>query len=158
MLARSNEAFLESAGMVGALIGLDPGTKTIGIAISDERRTLASPLETIQRSKLTADLKRLEQIMTERDVVGIVLGMPVNMDGSAGPRAQSVRAFSRNIEQAFTLPVLHWDERLSTVAAQEAMIESGLNRKTRAEKIDAMAAAEILRGALERLAVVTTGP
>jgi putative Holliday junction resolvase len=155
MLARTPEDFLAMTGTDGALLGLDPGTKTIGVAISDEGRGHASPLETIARSKLTEDMERLRAVIEERDVKGIVLGMPVNMDGSAGPRAQSVRAFSRSIEQALGLPVLQWDERLSSVAAEEAMIATGMNRKARAERIDAMAAAEILRGALERLAMPT---
>ena len=137
----------------GALLGLDPGTKTIGVAISDERRTLASPLETIRRTKLTADIARLRELVDYRSAKGIVLGMPLHMNGDAGRRAQSVRAFSRSIEDALGLPVLHWDERLSTIAAEEAMIAADVSRAKRAELIDAHAAATILQGALERLAV-----
>lgn len=154
----TQESFMAAIGPSGALLGLDPGTKTIGVAVCDERRSLASPLETITRTKLRNDLDRLRHFIEERDATGIILGMPVNMDGSSGPRAQSVRAFSRSIEDAFGLPVLHWDERLSTVTAQQNMIASGLNRKTRAKRIDAMAAAEILQTALDRLAVATTEP
>ncbi len=157
-LAQSPEDFLAMIGPEGALLGIDPGTKTIGLAVSDERRGHASPLHTIARSKLTQDLESLRAVVTDREICGIVLGMPVNMNGTAGPRAQSVRAFSRSIEDALGLPVLHWDERLSSVAAEEAMIAAGMNRKARAERIDAMAAAEILRGALDRLAmpIITT--
>ena len=150
-LARSADAFLDRIGPTGALLGLDPGTKTIGIAVCDERRTLASPLETIERDGLRHDLARLAGVIAQRQVVGIVLGMPVNMDGTAGRRAQSVRAFSRSIEDAFGLPVLQWDERLSTVAAEEAMLDAEVSRAGRAKKsgrIDAAAAASILQGAL----------
>jgi putative Holliday junction resolvase len=145
---------LAVAAPTGALIGLDPGTKTIGVAISDERRTLASPLETIHRTKLKADLARLRELVDYRAAKGIVLGMPLHMNGDAGRRAQSVRAFSRSIEDALGLPVLHWDERLSTVAAEEAMIAAEFSRAKRAARIDAHAAAAILQGALDRLAVI----
>ena len=141
----------QSAAAAGALIGLDPGTKTIGVAVSDERRTLASPLETIRRTRLTDDLEKLRGILDARKAVGIVIGMPLNMDGSAGPRAQSVRAFTRSIEDAFGLPVLQWDERLSTYTADEAMKDAGVRRDKRAERIDSAAASIILQGALDRL-------
>ena len=147
-LAKDARAFLDMIGTQGALLGLDPGTETIGVAICDERRTLASPLETIARSKLAVDLARMGVLVRERGAVGIVLGMPYNMDGTAGRRAQSVRAFSRSIEEALGLPVLHWDERLSTVAADEAMRETDRDRIARATRIDAVAAASILQGAL----------
>lgn len=146
--AKDARDFLDRVGPRGALLGLDPGTKTVGVAVCDERRTLASPLETIQRSGLRMDLERLQLLTRRRDAVGIVLGMPLNMDGSAGRRAQSVRAFSRSIEEALGLPVLHWDERLSTVAADEAMSEIEADRTLRAARIDAAAAASILQGAL----------
>lgn len=148
MLAKDAPDFLARVGHTGALLGLDPGTKTIGVAICDERRTLASPLETIERSKLQHDIARLATLIAERNAIGIVLGMPVNMDGSAGRRAQSVRAFSRSIESALGLPVLQWDERLSTVAAEEAIIDADLKRAKRAGRIDAAAAASILQGVL----------
>ncbi len=144
------EQFAESAA-TGALIGLDPGTKSIGVAISDERRTLASPLNTIWRTRLTDDLQKLRGIIEVRKVAGIVVGMPLNMDGSAGRRAQSVRAFARSLEDAFDMPVLQWDERLSTYAADEAMKEAGVRRDKRAERIDSAAASIILQGALDRL-------
>ncbi len=152
MLARNAAEFLEQVGHSGALLGLDPGTKTIGVAICDERRTLASPLETIERNGLKHDIERLRQVIAQREAIGIVLGMPVNMDGTAGRRAQSVRAFSRSIEDALALPVIHWDERLSTVAATEAMIDANVSRAKRSPRIDAAAAASILQGALETFA------
>ena len=139
----------------GALIGLDPGTKTIGVAISDERRNHASPLETIRRTRLTDDLKHLSTLIEHRQAKGIVVGMPLNMDGSAGRRAQSVRAFTRSLEDTFNLPVLQWDERLSTFTADEAMKEAGVRRDKRAAAIDSAAAAIILQGALDRLSELT---
>lgn len=144
-----------SAVPAGALIGLDPGTKTIGVAVSDERRTLASPLETVRRTRLTDDLVKLRDILDARQAVGLVVGMPLNMNGSAGPRAQSVRAFARSLEEAFGLPVLQWDERLSSYTADEAMKDAGVRRDKRAARIDSAAASIILQGALDRLA--TTG-
>ncbi len=135
----------------GALLGLDPGTKTIGVAVSDERRGHASPLETIRRIRLTDDLERLRSLIEYRQAKGIVVGMPLNMDGSAGRRAQSVRAFSRSLEDTFKLPVLQWDERLSTFAADEAMKDAGLRRDKRAALIDSAAAAIILQSVLDRL-------
>jgi len=144
------EDFAEAADD-GALIGLDPGTKTIGVAISDERRTLASPLETIHRTRLTDDLVALRRIIEDRKAVGLIIGMPLHMNGDAGRRAQSVRAFSRSLEDTFGLPVLQWDERLSTFSADEAMKEAGVRRDKRAAVIDSAAAAVILQGALDRL-------
>ena len=148
-LAQDASAFLDAVGTAGTLLGLDPGTKTIGVAVCDERRTLASPLETIFRQGLHLDLERLHLLIQQREAIGIVLGMPVNMDGSAGRRAQSVRAFSRSIERGLGLPVLHWDERLSTIAAEDAMIAADLGRAKRAGRLDAAAAASILQGALD---------
>ena len=138
----------------GALIGLDPGTKTIGVAISDERRGHASPLETIRRTRLTDDLKHLSALIEHRQAKGIVVGMPLNMDGTPGRRAQSVRAFTRSLEDILELPVLQWDERLSTFAADEAMKEAGVRREKRATVIDSAAAAIILQGALDRLSEI----
>jgi len=143
-----------NAAPEGALVGLDPGTKTIGVAISDERRSLASPLKTIQRTRLTDDLLELKRTIDERKVAGIVVGMPLHMNGDAGRRAQSVRAFSRSLEDAFGLPVLQWDERLSTFSADEAMKEAGVRRDKRAAVIDSAAAAVILQGALDRLSEI----
>ena len=151
------ENFAAALPATGALLGLDPGTKTLGIAVSDERRSLATPLETIQRTKFKEDAARLAQIITERSVTGLVVGMPVNMEGDAGPRAQAVRALIRNLEQAFGLPVLPWDERLSTVAVERAMIDADMTRSKRAAVVDRAAAGFILQGALDRLAVLAQG-
>ncbi|MEM9063376.1 MAG: Holliday junction resolvase RuvX [Pseudomonadota bacterium] len=141
----------------GALMGLDPGTNTIGLAVSDGLRMTATPLKTVKRSKFSKDALVLEKIAAERTIAGIVIGLPRNMDGSEGPRAQSVRAFARNVAERLELPVAFWDERLSTVAAERTLLEADMSRKRRAEVIDAMAAQYILQGALDRLAVITKG-
>lgn len=137
---------------MGALAGLDLGTKTIGVAISDLMRGVATPAQTIRREKFTLDAEALLALLTARQVVGIVIGLPRNMDGTEGPRAQSTRAFIRNLEKLTALPVLFWDERLSTVAAERALLEADTSRKRRAEVIDHVAAGFILQGALDRLA------
>lgn len=139
-------------GTTGALLGLDPGSKTIGVAVSDGLRITATALETIRRGKFKADAARLAEIIKGRDIVGIVVGLPRNMDGSEGPRAQSARAFARNISEALGLPVALWDERLSTAAAERALLEADASRKRRAQVIDSLAAQHILQGALDRLA------
>lgn len=136
----------------GALIGLDLGTKTIGVAVSDPDRKLAAGVTTIARRTFTADAKALLALATERAATGFVLGLPVNMDGSEGPRAQSTRAFARNIAKLTDLPIALWDERLSTAAVERGLIEADMSRKRRAEVIDQHAAAFILQGALDRLA------
>ena len=133
------------------LLGLDLGTKTIGLAISDGLLTVASAFHTIRRTKFGKDVAELLEITGKNDVCALVIGLPLNMDGSEGPRVQATRAFVRNLAAHTDLPVLLWDERLSTVAAERAMLEADLSRKKRAEKIDAAAAAFILQGALERL-------
>ncbi|WP_156892454.1 Holliday junction resolvase RuvX [Salaquimonas pukyongi] len=133
------------------LLGLDLGTKTIGLAISDGLLTVSSAFYTIKRTKFTADVAELKKIAEKEGVFGLVLGLPLNMDGSEGSRVQATRAFVRNLAAHCDLPVLLWDERLSTVAAERAMLEADLSRKKRAEKIDAAAAAVILQGVLERL-------
>ena len=135
----------------GALVGIDPGTKTLGLALSDITRLIASPLETIRRTKFTADAARLLAIADRHKVAGFVLGLPANLDGSEGPRAQAARAFARNLNRVTALPVLLWDERLSTVAAERALLEADASRRRRAEVIDKLAAALILQGALDRL-------
>lgn len=135
----------------GRLLGLDVGTKTIGLAISDAIGMSATPVETIRRSKFTADADRLFQIVTARHVAALVVGLPVNMDGTEGPRCQSVRHFAINLLGKRDLPITFWDERLSTAAVERAMIEADLSRKRRAELIDKAAAAYILEGALNRL-------
>ena len=136
----------------GALMGLDPGSKTIGVAVSDALRLTATALETIRRRRFAEDAARLAEIARHRAVAGVVVGLPLNMDGTAGPRAQSARAFARNVAAALGLPVALMDERLSSFAAEEAMLAAGVPRGRRAGAIDKVAAAIILQGALDRLA------
>jgi putative holliday junction resolvase len=131
------------------LLGLDVGSKTVGLALSDVTRKIATPLETIRRTKFQPDAVRLLAIAKERGVGGFIIGLPVNLDGSEGPRAQSSRAFARNLSQLTDLPVALWDERLSTAAAERVLIAAGVNRKRRAEIVDKLAAAYILQGALD---------
>jgi putative holliday junction resolvase len=133
------------------LLGLDVGTKTIGLALSDVTRAIATPLETIRRTAFTADAARLISIAAEHGAAGLVIGLPINLDGSEGPRAQSVRAFARNLSRLTDLPMALWDERLSTAAVERALLEADASRKRRAAAIDKMAAAYILQGALDRL-------
>ena len=142
----------------GALAGLDLGDKTIGVAVSDRMRSVATPLETIRRRRFGLDAARLLEIARARDLRGIVLGLPFNMDGSEGPRCQSTRAFARNLARLTDLPITFWDERLSTVAAERALLEADTSRARRAEVIDHVAAAYILQGALDRLAHLGTAP
>ncbi|MDP5307512.1 Holliday junction resolvase RuvX [Paracoccus spongiarum] len=136
---------------MGAVAGLDLGTKTIGVAVSDSLRQIASPLTVIRRRKFTLDAADLLALATRRGLVGLILGLPRNMDGSEGPRAQSTRAFARNLSALTPLPIGFWDERLSTVAAERALLEADTSRKRRAEVIDQVAAGYILQGALDRL-------
>jgi len=132
------------------LMGLDVGTRTIGIAIADPTLSVASPVETIARKKFTVDAQRIKALIAEREVGGIVLGLPINMDGSEGPRCQSVRQFARNLDQLLGVDYTFWDERLSTAAVQRMLIdEADLSRARRGELVDKMAAAYILQGALE---------
>jgi putative Holliday junction resolvase len=133
------------------LAGLDLGTKTIGIAISDLGLRIATPFHTIRRTKFRADAEELLTLCRRENVGGLILGLPLNMNGSEGPRVQATRAFVRSLAPLTDLPVVLWDERLSTVAAERAMIAADLSRKKRAEKIDAAAAGFILQGALDRL-------
>jgi putative Holliday junction resolvase len=135
----------------GRLLGLDLGTKTIGLAISDGALMVASPIETIQRTKFTADAQKLLAVVDGRQVAGLVLGLPVNMDGTEGPRCQSTRQFARNLLALRDLPIAFWDERLSTAAVQRAMIDADLTRAKRAKVVDQMAAGYILQGALDFL-------
>lgn len=135
----------------GKLLGLDLGTRTIGVAVSDGMRYSATPLETIKRQKFTADANRLLELIAENQAVGIVVGLPLNMDGSEGPRAQSTRAFVRNLAPRVNIPVVFWDERLSTSAVTRTLIEADVRRDRRAEVVDKLAASYILQGALERL-------
>lgn len=147
----------EFAGLIGcssALMGLDFGTKTIGVAISDRLQTVATPRETIKRKKFGIDADAIERLISENEVAGIVMGLPMNMDGSEGPRAQSTRAFARNLTARITVPIFFWDERLSTVAAERALLEADMSRKKRAVVIDNVAASYILQGVLDRLSNV----
>lgn len=151
MICDTIEAFATALPRAGAVAGLDLGTKTIGVAVSDGLRSVATPLLTIRREKFTLDAEKLLEIIAGRALTGIVLGLPRNMDGSEGPRCQSTRAFARNLEKLTPLPITFWDERLSTVAAERAMLEADLSRRARAERIDHVAAGFILQGALDRL-------
>jgi putative holliday junction resolvase len=135
------------------LIGIDAGTKTLGLALSDVTRTVASALETIKRTKFTADAVRLFAIADEHQVAGFVLGFPANLDGSEGPRAQATRALARNLNAISALPILLWDERLTTAAAERMLIEADASRQRRAQVIDKLAATLILQGALDRMRV-----
>lgn len=157
MIFDSFDAFAETLPQASAIAGLDLGEKTIGVAVSDGLRSVATPLETIRRRKFSLDSARLLEIVAERDLGGFVLGLPRNMDGSEGPRCQSTRAFARNLERLTPLPITFWDERLSTVAAERALLEADTTRKRRAEVIDHVAAAYILQGALDRLAHMVRG-
>jgi putative Holliday junction resolvase len=135
----------------GALIGLDLGTKTIGVAVCDPDRRLATGVETIERKNFTADAARVLALAAERSATGFVLGLPINMDGTEGPRAQSTRAFARNFAKLTELPIALWDERLSTAAVERELIAADVSRAKRAAVIDQHAAAYILQGALDRL-------
>ena len=133
------------------LLGLDVGTKTIGMALSDVTRSVATPFDTIRRTKFTADAKTIREVVEKNQVGALVIGFPLNLDGSEGPRAQSTRAFARNLAAHVAVPMVFWDERLSTAAVERHLIEADASRKRRAEVVDRMAAAYILQGALDRL-------
>ncbi|MFL4471681.1 Holliday junction resolvase RuvX [Tateyamaria armeniaca] len=154
MITDDMHAFASALPPMRALMGLDLGDKTIGVAVSDTFGSVATPLETLRRKKFGVDAARLQTLMAERNVGGLVLGLPRNMDGSEGPRCQSTRAFARNFAQLWDGPVTFWDERLSTVAAEKALLEADTTRKRRAEVIDHVAAGYILQGLLDRLAVI----
>ena len=151
MILDTPEAFLAALPPHRAIAGLDLGDKTIGVAVSDRLRSVATPLVTIRRVKFTQDAARLFEIVADRELAGLVLGLPRNMDGSEGPRCQSTRAFARNLTRLTDLPIAYWDERLSTVAAERALLEADTSRKRRSEVIDHVAAGYILQGALDRL-------
>ncbi|WP_116086615.1 Holliday junction resolvase RuvX [Tropicimonas sp. IMCC34011] len=139
-----------------AIAGLDLGTKTIGLALSDMLLLSATPDRTIRRKKFTLDAEALLERLTEREIAGMVLGLPRNMDGTEGPRCQATRAFARNLERMTNCPIALWDERLSTVAAERALIEADTSRRRRAEVIDHVAASYILQGALDRMRHIRT--
>lgn len=133
------------------LLGLDVGSKTVGLALSDVTRSIATPYGTVRRTKFTEDAKAIREAIEEHEVGALVIGLPINLDGSEGPRAQSTRAFARNLAARVEVPLVFWDERLSTAAVERHLIEAGASRKRRAQVIDRMAAAYILQGALDRL-------
>lgn len=133
------------------LIGVDLGTKTIGLALSDVSRSIATPLETIKRTKFTVDAERLIALAKQHEAAALVFGLPLNMDGTEGPRCQSTRAFVRNLEKLTDLPVIFWDERMSTMAVTRTLLDADASRARREEVVDKMAAAYILQGALDRL-------
>ena len=141
----------EAFGARGTLLGLDLGDKTIGVASCDPDRMVATPVTTIRRTKFTPDAERLAALAAERKAVGLILGLPLNMDGTEGPRVQSTRAFARNLARILPLPVAFWDERLSTAAMERELIALDASRAKRAEKIDESAAAFLLQGAIDRL-------
>lgn len=149
------EAFAAILPERTALIGIDAGTKTLGLALSDITRTIASPLTVIRRSKFKADAAELLRVAAEHRIGGFVLGLPTNLDGTAGPRVQATRAFARNLNALSELPILLWDERLSTAEAERLLLAADASRKRRAEVIDKLAAAIILQGALDRMRMPT---
>ena len=161
MICEHIEDFAAAIPPGRGLMGLDLGTKTIGVAVSDRLLSAATPLETVKRVKFTTDAARLSEIVARREIGGVILGLPANMDGTEGPRAQSARAFARNLARVAGfegLPIAFWDERLSTVAAQRALLEADTTRKRRAEVIDHVAASYILQGALDRLRHIRADP
>jgi putative Holliday junction resolvase len=151
LITGSAAEFASAVPAAGKLAGLDVGTKTIGLAICDSGWHFAGPAKTIRRTKFTQDLKALEEFISRESILGLVIGLPLNMDGSDSPRTQSVRAFARNLSP-LNLPMLLWDERWSTQAVERAMISADVSRAKRAEKVDALAAAHILQGAIDALA------
>ena len=151
MIVNSIHEFLDKIPVLGALMGFDLGTKTIGIAVSDTQQTIATGLKTLNRSKFQQDLMALEHMIEYREIKGIVLGLPKNMNGTEGPRCQSTRAFAKNIGSKISIPITFWDERLSTVAAERSLLEANTSRRRRMELIDFVAASFILQGALDRL-------
>ncbi len=157
MIVEDIEAFAAALPAHVPIAGLDLGTVTIGVAVSDGFRRVATPLETIKRTKFSKDAEVLLKILDHRGLKGIVLGLPLNMDGTEGPRCQSTRAFARNLERLTDVPITFWDERLSTVAAERALLEADTSRKRRSKVIDHVAASYILQGALDRLAHLEGG-
>lgn len=145
------DAFASALPPRARLLGLDVGTRTVGLAVSDSALTIASPVETIARTKFTEDAKAIARVVHHYGIGGLVLGLPVNMDGTEGPRCQSVRQFGRNLLERIDLPLTFWDERLSTSAVTRTLLEADMSRKRRGEVVDKMAAAYILQGALDYL-------
>ena len=157
MIVADPAAFAAALPLKGRLLGLDVGTKTIGLALCDSAWTIASPAETIRRTKFAKDMEPLRTLAAHQAVRGLVVGLPLSLDGSESPRTQSVRAFARNLAP-LQLPILLWDERWSTQAVTRALIEADASRARRAELVDKMAAAYILQGAIDMLAGLGDGP
>lgn len=151
------EEFASALPPMQAVTGLDLGDKTIGVAVSDTYLSIATPLKTLRRKKFGIDAAALLVIFTKRNIGGIILGLPRNMDGSEGPRCQKTRAFARNLSRLTDLPIGFWDERLSTVAAEKALLQADTSRKRRSEVIDHVAAGYILQGVLDRLSHIRQG-
>ncbi len=156
MIFEEIDQFRESVGQDVALLGLDVGSKTIGIAVSDTRQVVATPLTTIGRTTARQDTEQVLKSAGHRQIGGLVLGLPRNMNGSEGPRCQSTRAFGRTLAAATGLPISYWDERLSTVEAERRMLEAGLSRRNRGARINHVAASIILQGALDRMSMAGT--
>lgn len=154
MITASPADFRATLPSGGRLAGLDVGSKTIGVALCDAGWTFASAAETVQRRKFSKDLEALKAIFAAQQVAGLVIGLPLNLDGSESPQTQSVRAFARNLDQALALPILFWDERWSTMAVERDMIGMDMSRKKRAAKVDAAAAEYILQGAIDGLVAI----
>ncbi|WP_262297620.1 Holliday junction resolvase RuvX [Microvirga sesbaniae] len=152
MISRDDElvAFIDGLAPRARLMGFDLGTKTIGLALSDVERRIATPLETIKRVKFTPDVGRIKDLAARYEVGGLVFGLPLNMDGTEGPRSQATRAFVRNMKPILPLPVLFWDERMSTMVVTRTLLDADASRAKRADAVDKMAAAYILQGALDR--------
>ncbi|MEK9678486.1 MAG: Holliday junction resolvase RuvX [Rhodospirillaceae bacterium] len=158
MICETLDEFLETVPAGSRLIGLDVGSKTIGIAVSDSARAVATSVETIRRTKFSKDVVLLKDILAERDAGGIFIGLPVSMDGTEGPACQSVRQFAANLAEEIDLPIAFWDERLSTSAIERFLVdEADMSRKRRGEVVDKMAAAYILQGALDALRNLSEG-
>lgn len=151
MIRENLKEFLSKLATNSPILGLDLGEKTIGIAVSDKQRCVASGLKTIRRTKFSVDVKILIEVINYRQIGGIILGLPKNMNGSEGPRCQSTRAFAKNLSEKIDIPITFWDERLSSIAAEKALLEANISRKRRSEVIDYVAASYILQGALDRL-------
>lgn len=145
------DKFLARIGPSGALLGVDLGSKTLGLAVCDPGRLIASSLVTLRRTRFRDDCSALHQIVLDREIVGVVVGLPRNLDASSGPRVQSTRTYARNLAAALGLPILLWDERLSTAEAERVLIDANTSRKRRAAVIDKVAATLILQGAIDRL-------
>ncbi len=150
MLIENQEEFTNILPKEARLLGLDVGETTIGLALSDVRRSIATPLSTIERSKFSKDIEQLKTIISTQKICGLVIGYPINMDGSSGRRTQSTRTFVSNISKHFDLPILLWDERLSTMVVERMMIEADMSRKRRAELVDKLAASYMLQGYLDK--------